>query len=407
VADVAIRPAHPADAAGISALYRDAYRPTGSDERYPFPQFLDVETMRRFVSRPECVCLVAEHEGSIVGAVGALRNIGGLDDRIAEFFGLVVHRSWQRLGVANDLHRGLCEATRTADFRIIETRTAHPWAWRIVRASGLRPLGFEPFAHHMPGGSESMLLLGDVAPNARRSRSRRATLTPGSQALADVVCPIQGLDPPAPDPGGCAGEQIVVPSEPVRIESNDQLGAALSDRWRGNAGHGAGVVGLHRIEGEDVRGQRYRSGYVVGYMANEAIGCARFAWDLLDERIRVLSLASAAPEYRVAFLEAFLRSLDVETDRPPLRVMVVDVRGDDLPLQVALEAACFFPTVYYPGLVHVGPLRVDAVQYTFLGAAEEPTVPVGLDWAEALAVSRAVLRLSADARSARRQPRAT
>ena len=73
----AMRRASPDDAAGISRLYAQAYRPPdGGDPRtcYPFPQFLEPACVARLVTSDAIRWFVAETGGGVVGSAVAVED---------------------------------------------------------------------------------------------------------------------------------------------------------------------------------------------------------------------------------------------------------------------------------------------------------------------------------------------
>ena len=179
---VLLRRAVPGDARDVNRLYNQAYSTDEREakEQYPFPQVLDPGWIAEAVAGGSIAWVVAEAGGELVGSTAAVRNIGGQRDRIAEVFGVVVSHGARVKGVATRLLGFLCaELEGEAEFILCEARTAEPGGWKVARNCGFLPVGFEPFAHAMPVGFESMVLTGKVVgdPSARSAVPPRLTLT--------------------------------------------------------------------------------------------------------------------------------------------------------------------------------------------------------------------------------------
>ena len=169
-----IREARDSDAAQISGLYRQAYTPAHSGDArksYPFPQFLVAEEVAEIIRKEEILWIVADLRGRVVGTVGAVHNIAGEKDCVAEAFGLVVDKEFRVRRVATNMVKALWELlNQDTCFILVEARTAHQGGWRILRGCGFAPIGLEPFAHSTPAGSEAMLLTARIAKTALKKR---------------------------------------------------------------------------------------------------------------------------------------------------------------------------------------------------------------------------------------------
>jgi RimJ/RimL family protein N-acetyltransferase len=389
-----IRPAQAEDADTISSLYREAYTPPGKSEseareHYPFPQFLNPAWVTDAVCQDKIRWLVAEYMGEVIGTVGAVINIGSKDDRVAESFGLVIKEQLRGLGIGTYLFRSLCDnLADNAKFIIAETRTAHPGGWKIVRSCGFVPLGFEPYAHATPAGIESMLLTGRLTRKGALERDTSGTALNSLQVLANTVLRPLNLQPlsmtvQADDLFYAMAQDehritplVQLPQKAKKLfskEENQRFSVARDDRTGANFlklmnvenRHAVGVIGLRRLEGEDLRCDRYDRQYIVGTTGQTPVACAHLLFDRRDGRLRVLELQSLVHGHQYSLIEHIVSETECATAGKPLS-MVVDVRADNPGFQAVLERLSFFPTAYYPGLVMVGSQRIDAVQYTRL-----------------------------------------
>ncbi|MCZ6862125.1 MAG: GNAT family N-acetyltransferase [Alphaproteobacteria bacterium] len=420
---VMIRAAAPRDAGQISSLYRAAYAAQHSAdarEHYPFPQFMDPRRVQQLAASQTMCWVVAEIENNVVGTIGAVHNIGRPDDRVVEYFGLVVNEMWRGNGIARSLFAALHKKLATsAHFMIAETRTADAGGWRTAKTHGFVPLGFEPFAHNTPAGSEPMLLLGNIPKQAREQRDVRGYSSAAVHTLARTVLqtlylePLPALERPTYPLGPQPFYELLsklTPTHPGLKVSSLSLGKTdhvfhvlddetvaiqLQQQWRSFSPHLSGVVGLNRLEGEDPTGDRYTKKCFVGYIGRCPVSCARIVWDHRDRRARILYLQTRFHGLQGLMVAEILRFLETQSRYTPVSV-VIDVRADDPSLHATLEKLGFFPTVYYPCLVAGEDVRLDAVQYTRLyncPLEESLQFVRHLDWPEANTVVKTVMSI--------------
>ena len=283
---VLLRRAVPGDARDVNRLYNQAYSTDEREakEQYPFPQVLDPGWIAEAVAGGSIAWVVAEAGGELVGSTAAVRNIGGQRDRIAEVFGVVVSHGARVKGVATRLLGFLCAKLEgEAEFILCEARTAEPGGWKVARNCGFLPVGFEPFAHAMPVGFESMVLTGKVVgdPSARSAVPPRLTLT--AQALAVAVTGEgarlrpEGHGGSSPDPVG--NDPFSTPAgapsaEPFEVRRDDEGGRRVLEGWGGDLDHRSGVICLRPLEGEDRERRRYERPYFLGLQDGRVVGCA-------------------------------------------------------------------------------------------------------------------------------------
>jgi len=404
------RLAQPADASEISALYNEEYcTADGGDARdnYPFPQFLEPNWVSTAVEREEIRWIVAELDGRVVGSAGAMRNIGSPADRVAEVFGIVVKRDVRSRHIGQGLLEYLYRLLE-ADSNIVlcEARTGDARGWKVARHAGFEPVGFEPFAHATPVGSESMLMTMRI----RDHRNCGPVVSGGTEAVRDLartVCQISEstifqdstMGAPsrtttgAPSPNWSTSSFDGHLGEVVR---DDDLGAAFLSQWQDRPAHCSGVVNFVRLEGIDryERG-RYDGRHYVLRARERVIAGARAIWDRRDGRVRILDFQAVDESARDSLLHGMVRALAATTEHIPL--IVIDIRADAQVLQSRLETLGFVPTAYYPALISVGPSRIDGIQYTLLNQrpiSESLVCLDQLDWDAARRVVEQVVRLA-------------
>jgi RimJ/RimL family protein N-acetyltransferase len=387
-----LRPARRQDAPAISALYRQAYRPAnGGDarEHYPFPQFLEDECVEELLRTDLMRWFVAEHERTIVGTCGAVVNIGGPLDRIAESFGLVIDARWQRQNFGSELFRTLCDFLVTKDaaaFIMAETRTSHPGGWKVVRQCGFLPMGFEPFAHATPAGSEAMLMTGRVSPMALAMRHRPGPASApvcrlAMRVLQELDCMSAEVPPSLPSvraatvAGGLPAVGATESAGPGIDGMQREGGGALQiheEAWTGRlpdavqvAPAGVQAIGLRRLEGDSAGSRRYERSLFVASLDGRIVAHARTSYDRCDQRLRVIELRAATECLASVLIGHILRQRQAAGHDAPF-VVIIDARADHPGLHLALEQIGFFPTVYYPALIQEGGERFDVVQFTWL-----------------------------------------
>jgi hypothetical protein len=389
-----MRTASPADSQSICRLYAEAYRPPeGGDPRtcYPFPQFLDPDCVARLVTSEAIRWFVAEAAGRIIGTVGAVVNIGTAADRVAECFGLVVEQQFRFHSIGSELFSLLCRSLDQAgegDFIMAEARTAHSGGWKVVRRAGFSPIGFEPFAHRTPQGAESMLLTGRILPGAVQRRGVLNMTSAGARRLSEPIC--DGLGAPCyRQPASSENPLADTGCRHVRDVTVDEVAeevAVVPMEHRGD------VIGLHRLEGEDRSGARYRQRYFVARCSGRPIACARTIWDAFDTRLRLLDLKASQPGGEGPLIRAIVAAVAAEQGQVPHSV-AVDVRADAIALHQDLCDCGFFPTVYYPALFADGDGRSDAVQFTRLAGFDLETARRSAElseWPQAEAIAARV-----------------
>jgi GNAT superfamily N-acetyltransferase len=375
------------DATKISTLYEQAYtaKTTGdAKDHYPYPQLLDPNQLPTLIAKPNICWIVAEMGDDLIGSAAAQRNIGTDNDRVSEVFGIVVDKSHQRKKYGRELLNRLCdELGDGAGFVICEARTAGG-GWKLAKTCGFYPLGFEPYAHHTPAGFETMLLTGKPP----KTRSSQAVVSSQAKTLARCVLSVCGLPAPTVEdaepfltkdcrwkdlpgntshrsPAESAGIAPPPPESPVEVRRDDAKGQTLIEDWRERGLHQSGVVGLCRLEGRDVKSERYRREFHVATVGNCDVGSLRMDWDRLDRRARILEMQVVMDGVQGVLIAQALSSLVTQEKSRPF-VLVVDVRADALHLHATLSGLRFFPTVYYPGLIADRNTRADAVQFTYL-----------------------------------------
>jgi GNAT superfamily N-acetyltransferase len=382
-----VRQAIPADAPRICVLYEEAYKPPGggkASDHYPFPQILKPQWVAQALADGWVHWVVAEHNGHIVGSAAAVRNIGSDEDQVAEVFGIVVRKEEHRKGHAKRLLAGLCEGLDDRSrILLCESRTALAAGWKVARGGGFNPLGFEPFAHHTPAGSEAMLMTGRIHPHALATRVTDTPL-PLVQSLAETILGSQtAAIASRPDPGiyplhgqtwaelapACRrfskaqSEADIELHTPVTVCQDDQSGKRLIEESDAKYRHRSGVIAFRRFEGNAP--QRYDRQYHVVRAGGHALAAALVVHDRVDQRTRILDLRTTYEGLQGVLLAIVVATLIKQVADRQL-VIVIDVCANAFKIQNVLSALGFCPTIYYPSLIAQGDTRIDGIQYTCL-----------------------------------------
>jgi GNAT superfamily N-acetyltransferase len=399
----AVRRAIPADAQAISALYERVYTPAkGGDARdyYPFPQIMSPDGVAAMIAGGEVVWLVGETPcGTLVGSAAAMRNIGDADDQIAEVFGVVVDAAHRHGGLGSALVGGLVdELAGSSKFMLCEARTDDAGGWKVARNAGFVPVGYEPYAHSMPVGFESMVLTGRWRRTSHSHGPNGKTPTTGqAHRLREAV---MGL-PPATDarsgPRALAQAHRPVPSRTdVKVRRDDVAGRRWFDGSADMFDRRAGIVGLNPLQGVDHRNGRFTHAYYLAESASSEVGAARVVYDRVDARSRVLGLRTAAADVCATLLQHLVDDL-VHLAGDGRLVIIVLVDSNCSQAQADLTSLGFFPTVYLPAFVAAPQGRSDVVQYTRLAGCslgESTNAVTAKHWPEAEKVIAEVLRFA-------------
>jgi GNAT superfamily N-acetyltransferase len=373
---IRFRPTSCEDAAAISELYHDAYRPVnGGDARdfYPYPQLLLPEGVKDMM-RSGVRWFVAELGGAVIGTCGAVLSVGAPEDKIAEAFGLVIREDYRFCGYARRLFNYLDDFLVRREetlFTIAEARTAHSGGWKVVRRSGFIALGFEPAAHRTPAGHESMLLAGKVSCRALELRKRPAvsSIDVSNVALAVLNQLESGsLSVEIENIGESRGIKPQISYRDQKYDINiiehiyDQQ--RIRDVRNALSVYRSSVVSLKRMRGKLARSDRFDRKLLVASRGERSVGYAQLDIDVRDQRVKIDGLIG----YDHGVLGSLLlRVFDMTKARiGDVFSVVIETRSDDIGLHHLLEGMGFLVTAYYPAFIFEDGYRVDCVQFTFL-----------------------------------------
>jgi ribosomal protein S18 acetylase RimI-like enzyme len=408
---VHVRFAKAEDAEAICQLYIRTYTPRGGGtarEHYPFPQLMEEEKVIELITGGTVAWVVAEApDGAIAGSAAAVRNIGGQQDRIAEIFGVAVDQNYRRQGVGSTLLKELqTELTNIAEFILCEARTAEAGGWKAARNAGFRPVGFEPYAHAMPIGFESMVLTAwcDWASQTPYREMGTPGNTQASLKLAHAVCPsataalvsLRTTGYQLPNGGLVEDKKISPPFLSVRRDDNSGQGwfarsVTAFDRQ-------FALVEFWPLQGVEQHCRRFEHAYYVASKGASDVAAAQVFYDRTDARARILGLRGTTDGVEPQFLEGIVENLLQLSGNEPM-VIVLCVRTGTLETQIGLEGMGFFPTAYFPGMISVPNGRTDVVQYTRLvrrSWSESIRSVTALEWPEARRLIDQVVQFHVD-----------
>ncbi len=384
-----VRFAKPADAQTISQLYVRTYTPAGggtAQQHYPFPQIMERDKVVELILSGTVVWVVAEaRDGAVIGSAAAVRNIGAPNDRIAEIFGVAVEQTWQRQGVGSALLKQLqIDLANIADFVLCEARTAEAGGWKAARNAGLQPVGFEPYAHAMPIGFESMVLTVSWS-LSRPEEPHEVSLienTKAVQRIAETVHRRPRALLSARAEASARSPKRGVPLGAVETHRDDTHGSVWYARLTGRR---SSIVEFWPLHGEEALLQRFEHAYYVASAGASNIAAARVFCDHTDGRARILGMRASLDGFECQFLEGVVDELLRCCKGKPL-VVIVCVRAGEKAVQTRLESLDFFPTAYFPQMISSPAGREDVIQYTRLFGrswAESIRSVTAMDWPEA------------------------
>jgi acetyltransferase (GNAT) family protein len=345
----------------------------------------------------EVVWRVAESpDGTLVGSAAAMRNIGSASDQIAEIFGVAVDPTQRHHGVATSLVRGLVDELAAANFILCEARTADAGGWKVARNVGFRPIGYEPYAHSMPVGFESMVLTG-LWPRAPHEQHGDTPPTPETRGLrAAVMGWTLPMDVRLEDQPQIQATDLIASDPGVSVRRDDVAGRHWFEQTADLFNRSSGIIGLKPLQGIDYRNGRFMQACYVASSASSELGAARVVYDRVDARARVLGLRATVPAVRAALLRCLVDDLLRLAGHSRLVIIVlVDSKCDQA--HGELGRLGFFPTVYLPGFVAAPLGRSDVVQYTRLAGCslrDSSRDVTAKEWPDAERVIAQVLRFA-------------
>jgi ribosomal protein S18 acetylase RimI-like enzyme len=394
-----VRRATAEDAQAISTLYARIYAPAGSGDArdyYPFPQIMSPEGVASMIGGGDVMWLVGQAPGgALAGSAAAKRNIGDAGDQIAEVFGVAVDPAHRHGGLGTALVGGLVdELADASEFILCEARTDDAGGWKVARNAGFVPVGYEPYAHSMPVGFESMVLTGRWRQSSPPEGLDRDAPWQAHRLQEAVTGPTPTANA-SPRRGGERRLEALPSGTRVGIRRDDQAGRRWFDGPAGTFDRSAGIVGLNPLQGKH-NGGRFTEACYIASSASSEIGAARVVYDRIDARARLLGLRTGSREVRLALLQYLVEDM-LRLAGDDRLVIIVLVVGSCSQAQRDLIDLGFFPTVYLPAFLAEPQGRSDAVQYTLLAGCslrESTNAVTAKQWPKAEKIIAQVLRFA-------------
>ena len=267
----------------------------------------------------------------------------------------------------------------------------------MARNAGFLPVGYEPFAHAMPVGFESMVLTGRWRRSSRRDGPHGEPPRTGpAYRLREAVMGLSASDVPSRPPDLAQKREAAPSGTDVKVRRDDLAGLRWFDGPTDIFDRSAGIIGLNPLQGVDHCSSRFTHAYYLALSSFSEVGAARVVYDRIDARARVLGLRTAAPGVRAALLQYLVNDLPRLAGDGRL-VVIVLVGSNCGQAQADLTNLGFFPTIYLPEFIAAPPGRSDVVQYTRLAGCslrDSANAVTAKHWPEAERVIAQVLRFA-------------
>jgi GNAT superfamily N-acetyltransferase len=192
--DVTVREARDTDAEAVCHIFKTVY-----GEHYAYPEFYDVDFMKRLIMGEDALTLVAQHEESwaILGTASVVLEVGAMADLVGEFGRLAVLPEARGHGIGHLLMRERLDRVRPRlHMGIVEARITHHHSLTIAQRHGFVPVGFSPLKN-LFDVRESIALCAQWFNDGLALRRNHPRIIPEADALADVVMRNAGLQPHA------------------------------------------------------------------------------------------------------------------------------------------------------------------------------------------------------------------
>ena len=179
---ITVREAQEKDLSAIRDIFYTVY-----SSHYPYPQFYDVDWLKRSVFSDNIILLVAvdNKSGTVLGSSSVVLDIGAHSDLVGEFGRLVVHPEPRERGIGNALMAKRIELVRNRlHLGLVENRTSHVVSQKISLKHRFVPVGFLPLKIPFNEQRESMALSVQYFGDALRMRNNHPRIIPEAHGLA-------------------------------------------------------------------------------------------------------------------------------------------------------------------------------------------------------------------------------
>jgi GNAT superfamily N-acetyltransferase len=154
---------------------------------YPYPQFYDIDWLKRSIFSDDILLLVAvdNETQAVLGSSSVVLDIGAHSDLVGEFGRLVVHPEPRKRGIGNALMAKRVELVRNRlHLGLVENRTSHVFSQKISLKHGFVPVGFLPLKIPFFQKRESMALFVQYFGDGLKMRNNHPRIIPEAHPLA-------------------------------------------------------------------------------------------------------------------------------------------------------------------------------------------------------------------------------
>ncbi len=357
---ITIREARETDVDSIRELFVLSY-----GQNYVYPQYYDVQALKKLVYSDSSLLLVAEDEGQMLGTASVVMHVGAYNDLVGEFGRLVVHPDARCRGVGQLLMQGRIERVKERlHVGIVENRTAHSYSQKISAKHGFVAAGFMP-AKLLHRRRESVALYVRYFGDALQLRRNHPRIVSEAIPLAELAMGHLGFEPDAIVDVGSAPYVL---DDSFRLEQFQTQGYASLLRFERGRVHTREIVGPLRLHYGLFQLQARDSSYLIARDGKRLAGAVGFARDPLERTVRIFELISASERPIRFLLEQLLiacrESFNVE-------YFEIDVNAHCPRMQRTLLELGFLPCAYVPAFTFHQVERLDVVKMVYLPSAPD------------------------------------
>lgn len=350
---IVVRDAVDSDASAIRDIFLATY-----GEDYAYPDFYDLETLRKMIYGGDTVLLVAEDSDSqqVLGTGSVVLQIGAFADLVGEFGRLAVHPAARGKGCGHRIMDARIERVQDQlHLGLVENRAVHAFSQKISRSHGFVPLGFLP--HKLCLASrEHIALYGRYFCDALSLRRNHPHVIPEAAILADMALTNCRLPPDAIVDDHSAA---LPHDDDYSLESLTTAGYSTLLRFERGRVRNREVFGPMRLHYGLFQLKASHSNYLIARRDGQIVGGVGYLFDEVERNIRLLEIVSI-DDAPVRFLLKELLRISRETLHA--EYVEVDVSAYAPRMQRTLLELGFLPAAYIPALVFHQVERLDAVR---------------------------------------------
>ena len=352
MSDIEVREAKEEDVPLIRQLFIQTYGPN-----YSYQEFYDDYWLKKTVYSDNYLFLVAEKDKEIAGTASIYYDFGSYTDLTGEFGRLVVDEAYRGQGIGSLLmHHRIRFARQRLHFGMSQTRTTHPYAQRISKASGFQPVGYSPLGT-MFSERESLGVWGQIFnPVALELRRSNPRIIPEVFPLAAKVL-----------------SSLNFPNDLMVIEDAECY--PMHDEFAVEELAETGLPHLLRIERGRLKKrqvfgslmlsygyfalQAKEARYLVAKQGEHIVGAIGYLYDYVDRTVKILELIDLDDAVAGFLLRELDRRAREEMDVAFAEVFVSAYWPR---IQRTLDQLGFCPVAYCPSYVFRGMERLDVVR---------------------------------------------